>query len=301
MQKIKIRLPATLTNFGPALDSLGLAIGLYTHVEFTPRSDEKLLVETEGEGAGEYALGLRHPVVRSMSRFFQQLEGAPLGVHIKIKNEIPIACGLGAETAFQVAGVIGANNLMNNLFKREQLIHLSAKFSSHADGAIASFVGGLSASYQIGENIIYRSLPVQPFQVILAIPEINNYSPPPNPERLLTADAQANLRKTALLIDALRTGDLALMAQVLGDDIQQASVASRIPGYAHIAEVARLAGALTTSTAGKGPAMVFLAKKDHHRIIEIIETAFANLNIKGRVLIVPVDTQGVVISMMQSA
>ncbi|MDQ7035448.1 MAG: hypothetical protein Q9P01_11600 [Anaerolineae bacterium] len=81
MQKIKIRLAATLTDFSPGLRSLGLAISLYTHVEMIPRDDDQLIVETEGKGAGYYALGLRHPVVLGMIRVFQRLERTLLGNH----------------------------------------------------------------------------------------------------------------------------------------------------------------------------------------------------------------------------
>lgn len=301
MQKIKIRLPATLTNFGPSLDSLGLAIGLYTHVDISPRSDDKIIVETDGEGSGFYALGLTHPVVLGMGRFFQQLEKTQVGVHIKIKNEIPIGCGLGAETAFRVAGIIGANNLMGNLYRREQLIGLSAQLCDHADGAVASFVGGLATSLDLNETSIYRSIPIQPFHMIVAIPEIENGTEQQLPERVSIDQLQTNLRQTSFLLHALSMGDLNLLSKVVNDPIQQPLIQSAISGFAHVAEVARLAGALGVTTTGKGTTMVFFADQHLERIMEVIESAFANLDIKAKVLRVPVDTQGVVISFMQTA
>ena len=300
MQKIKIRLPATLTNFGPSLDSLGLALGLHTHVELSPRSDNQLIVETEGEGAGQYALGLRHPVVLGMSRFFQHIETTQLGIHIKIKNEIPIHCGLGAETAFMVAGIIGANNLAESLYTREQLIRLSAKLVPHQDGAIASFIGGLATSIQVEDNIIYRALPITPFRLILAIPEIGKFKIDPPPNLVAMKDMQHNLRGTAMLQQALAEGDLELLAQTLNDPIDQPLIQAGISGFLHVAEVARLAGALGVTTTGRGSTMVFFANDDLPHLVEVIEQAFQNLDMAVQVLTVPVDTQGVVISIMQS-
>lgn len=301
MQKIKIRLPATLTNFGPSLDSLGLAIGLHTHVELSPRSDHQLIVETEGEGAGHYALGLRHPVVLGISRFFQELETTLLGIHIKIKNDIPINCGLGAETAFMVAGIIGANNLMGNLYNREQLIPLSAKLVPHQDGAIASFIGGLATSICVDNDIVYRALPITPFRLILAIPEIKKFKVDNSPDLVAMKDMQHNLRLTAMLQQAFAEGDLDLLVQTLKDPIDQPLVQAGMSGFAHIAEIARLAGALGVTTTGRGSTMVFFADDNLPRLVEVIKQAFRNLDMSAQVLTVPVDTQGVVISFMQSA
>ena len=115
MQKIKIRLPATLTDFSPGLRSLGLAISLYTQVELIPRHDDKLIVESEGDGAGHYTLSLQHPVVLGMIRVFQRLECAPLGITIRVQNAIPLNSGLGAEDALMAAGVVGASNLLGGV------------------------------------------------------------------------------------------------------------------------------------------------------------------------------------------
>ena len=301
MQKIKIRLPATLTHFGPNLDSLGLAIGLYTHVELSPRTDNQLIVEPTGEGAGQYVLGLRHPVVLGISRFFQHIEKSKLGIHIKVNNEIPIHCGLGAETAFMVAGIIGANNLMGNIYNRDQLVKLSAKLVPHQDGAVASFIGGLATSIQVGENIVYRALPISPFRVILAIPEINNFKVDASPDLIAIKDLRHNIRYSAMLQKALADGDLELLAHNLNDPIDQPLIESKISGLTHIKEITMRAGALGITTTGRGSGIVVFAKDNLSDIIEVIEEAFENLNMKGKVLEVPVDTQGVVISMMQSA
>lgn len=300
MQKIKIRLPATLTNFGPSLDNLGLAVGLYTHVELSPRNDDQLIVETEGEGAGYYALGLQHPVVMGISRFFQHLETTQLGIHIKINNEIPINCGLGAETAMMVAGIIGANNLLGNIYNRHQLIPIAARLSPHQDGAIASFIGGLATSIQVDNQVLFRALPILPFRLILAIPDIKKFNVADSPDLIAINDMKANLRRSSMLQQAFAEGDQKLLAQTLNDPIDQPLVQSGISGFAHIAEVARLAGAVGVTTTGRGSAMVFFADDNLPHIIETIEKAFQDLDIIGKVLSVPVDTQGVVISVMQS-
>ncbi|QPC81529.1 hypothetical protein G4Y79_17800 [Phototrophicus methaneseepsis] len=301
MQKIKVRLPATMTDFGPGVRTLGLALSLYANVDFSPRSDDDLIVETEGEGAGRYALGLRHPVVLGMMRVFQATEQAPSGVTIRIKNDIPLGSGLGAEEAFMTAGIIGANNLLNHPFNRDQLIQMASDATKRPDCAVTTITGGLTAHTYEDETVVHRSLALSPFKLILAIRTDDGYESPTLPTRVPMADMLRSLHNLPILIDALGAGNLPAVAASVQDGVLAEATRRRIGGFNHVAEVARLAGALGVTTSGGGPAMIFIAEDHHNRIAEAIETAFYNIQIPARVLIVPMDTQGVVISMMQSA
>lgn len=301
MRKVKIRLPATITDFGPSLRSLGLALSLYTEVELSPRNDEQLLVETEGEGAGRYALGLRHPVVLGMLRVFQLLEQGPPGISVRVRNNIPLDSGLGAESAFITAGIIGANNLMGSPFNRSQVLEIASEATQRPDQAVTSILGGLTAHTWQASNLIYRTLSMVPFRLILAMPRIAHYNRPAFPERIQTFTALASLSRQPILIDALATGDIPTIASVLNDDIQGEEIRRRISGFGHVAEVARLAGAQGITTSGGGPAIIFFADLHHDRIAEAIETAFNNINIPAIVKVLPIDTQGVVVSLLHSA
>jgi homoserine kinase len=301
VQKIKIRLPATLTDFGVAMGNLGLALSLYTNIEISPRNDDKLVVEPSGEGSGEFAVGLRHPIVLGMVRVFQQLERAPLGVNIRVHNDIPLNSGLGAEVAFMVAGVLGANNLMGSLYNRNELIQLSARLSKRPHNAISAMLGGLTTHIMNDDGTLtYKTLPLTAFKVILAIPRQENYLRPSLSESVPSANALYNMQKLPMFLQALKDGDLTLLTKLLDDRLLSPQIARLITGYNHVAEVARLAGALGVTTSGGGTAMLIIAQKGHDRIAEAIENAFRNLEIPAKVLVLPLDTQGVVISMMQS-
>lgn len=290
-----------MTDFGPNLRTLGLALGLYTQVEITPRDDDKLIVETSGEGAGSYAMGLRHPVVLGMMRIFQAFERAPQGITVRIHNDIPLNSGLGAEQAFMTAGIIGGNNLLDNPYDRSQLIQLAAAATKRPDHAITSIVGGLAAHAYDGDRVMYRSLALSPFKLIVAIRLDESFERPRMPERVQMADMLASLHSLPILIDAFGEGNLPALVATLQKGIMNDAIQRRIGGFAHVAEVARLAGALGVTTSGGGPAMVFLAQDHHDRIAEAIEIAFENIRIPAQVRVLPMDTQGVVISMMQSA
>jgi homoserine kinase len=302
MRKVKITLPATVTNLGPGVHTLGLALGLYTTVEITERSDETLVVEPEGEGAGRYSIGLQHPVVLALMRVFQQLERAPLGLTVKITNQIPIASGLGAEAAFQVAGIVSANNLLGNTLSRAEVLEMAAHLSRRPEHTVATILGGLTASFVKSDTLIYRSFPVLTPKVVVVLPTLDNYPHDAvTPERVSFDDAVHNLNRIPLLLQALGNGDLAEIGRLMDDRLLTPILRPYISGYDHVVEIARRVGAEAITISGTGPALVAFAVTGHKKLAEAMEAAFENVGVKARSWIVPVDTQGVVVSIAQSA
>ncbi len=301
MYKVKITLPATVTNLGPGLNSLGLAIGLYTTIEISHRDDDQLIVETDGEGAGRYGMGLRHPTALAMMRLFQKQETSILGLNIKINNTIPLNSGLGAEAAFWIAGVIGANNLMGGLYNRKQILEIAALVSGLPSQVVTSIMGGLTASFTNGEQVVYRAMPASSMNIVVALPELKQYNSDPaevKPDRVPLTDALFNLSRVPLLVEALRVGDLKLIGQLMDDRLHIPYLKTQITGYDHVVEMARRAGALAVSLSGDGPALIAFAESNHKMIATTMTLAFENSGITARTWVVPIDTQGVVISVV---
>jgi homoserine kinase len=285
MQKIKIRLPAAIAHFGPGINSLGLALSLYTTVEVTPRTDDQLIVEPSGEGAKVYDTALRHPVVLALMHVFQGLERAPLGVHVKVDNHIPVGAGLGAETAFVVAGVTAANNLMGNPYTRHKALEIAANMSQPAS-AVTAVLGGFTASMLDSERLTYCTLPVASLKVIIALPKIEPYTRPTPPDSV----PASTVTRIPLFMEAVRTGNLKLLADTVND----------APAYAQVAEMAKRAGAVAVTAAGDGPALLVFAEKKHEAIAAVTQQAFKNAGLEARTWVLSVDTQGILVSMMGS-
>ncbi len=304
MRRVKITLPATIAGFGPGLSTPGLALGLHTTIEIYERSDETLIVETEGEGAGSYGLGLQHPVSLAMMRVFQQRERTIPGITIKVDNEIPLRSGLGAEAAFTVAGVVAAANLLGTTFSRMELLSIAAQINQQPVRTASAILGGLNAGVLHDDKLLYRTLPLTPFRLVVAVPQIDDYHErisSATQELVRFADAADNLKRLPLLLDALRTGDLELAGQMLTDKLRIASLSPHIPGYHHVVEMAHRAGAIAVTLSGDGPAIIALATNSHSKIMEAIQFAFEQSSVETRAWVLAVDTQGIVVSIAQSA
>ncbi|MCK6579786.1 MAG: hypothetical protein L6Q98_16975 [Anaerolineae bacterium] len=304
MRRVKVSLPATVTNFGPGLNSLGLALGLRLSVEFTDRADEQLVVETAGEGAGRYAIGLRHPVLLGLIRIFQVFERAPVGLTLRIDNQIPLASGLGAEAAFLIAGVIGGNNLLDSPLKRDALLRFAAEVSRRPDHAVTAFFGGLTASRAAGDTLTYARLPVEPMQTVVIVPEIADYESAARaavPDRVALADALDTLGALPLLLDALRRGDHTLLGAGLRDSLIAPARLAQIPGATDAIALAEANGASGVALCGAGPALLVFAPRDHRLVAEGMVAAFASQGVTARALLTAIDTQGIVLSAARSA
>jgi homoserine kinase len=300
MQKIKIRLPAVLSEFGTSLGEIGLAISLYVQVELIPREDDQLIVETQGVDAGYYSRGFYHPVVLGMMYVFQKLERSPTGFTLNIDNNIPIDSGLNAESVFLQAGIVAANNIMGNPMTREDLIEFGTQMSQSAVVATTTMLGGLTVTRRQDSHLIYHSLPVTPTNLIISAAHLEDYQRPQPADAITRSDVTYLLASQPLMLDALARNDIYQLAQTLKNPVYDKKMVDSIAGFAHVAEVARLAGALGVTTSGRGPAMVFICAKGHDRVAEVIETAYSNLDIPATTTVTTIDTQGIVLSVMKS-
>lgn len=303
MRRVRISLPASVTNLGPGIDSLGLALGLHCIVDIVERTDTEMVIEAEGETLNSEMSPLRHPIVLGMLRVFQQVERAPLGMTIRVENRIPFESGLGAEAAMIAAGLIGANNLMDTPLKQPAIIALAAEISRTAAHAVTSILGGLTTSLHTETGLMHRGLPIKIQRVVLALPTLPDYrtdSAQAVPEKVLLVDALANLTRLPALLDAFREADYALLAEAMQDRLFLPSYQPHITAYDHVIEMARRAGASAFCVSGAGPALVFFAADQHRRIADAVQRAFQSAGVNARVLILPVDTQGVVVSAARS-
>ena len=145
--EVRVRVPASSANLGPGFDSLGLALALYDEVDVAVAPDG-LTVEVDGAGAG-VPRDERHLVVRALRRAFAVFGDAPSGLHLRCRNAIPHARGLGSSAAAAVAGAAAAAALAGRDVAAESdaLLQITAGMEGHADNAAASLFGGFVVAW----------------------------------------------------------------------------------------------------------------------------------------------------------
>jgi len=302
MRRVRVRLPATAVDFGVGLRSLGLAINLPVTVEMVERTDDQIVVETAGEDAGRYPVGWRHPSLIGLTRLYQRVERAAPGISIRVDNQIPGDSGLGAEAALLLAGMIGANNLLGNLFTRDQIGQFAVAAAQRPDHVLAALHGGLIATVTTGETALIRRLPMASLGLLIA--RLDTPRRPdkraPAPERIAQSDALHSLARLPMLLDGLRTGEADLLRAGMDDRIFAPYHRPRLPLYDDTWDFLRRNGAAAMTPLGASPALLIFAGKDPRRLADLLTAYYADEGLSARVWAAHVDTQGVVVSAAQS-
>ncbi len=302
MYSVSVTVPATSSDFGPGLRVLSLALSLHMTVQMTVRRDDQLVITVEGEDAELLSTGYDNQVLRAAMRVFQHFERAPAGLQITINTDIPWKVGLGAETALVVGGIVAANNLIDGNLTRQEVIGMAHACGVAYPGVVAAMLGGLSVcSQHDSEPLIYTCLDIVPLRVVVVVPRLPDYQSDQSvlPELVSLDDAIYNIGQTALLVEALRTGNFDLLAQSLGDRLHQPNYIGHIPSFEAIQEATLEEAAVGVVLSGKGPALLIVAENYHEAIASEIAQVFAEHNIETDTWILGVDRQGMLISVVE--
>ncbi|MGZ4199271.1 MAG: homoserine kinase [Thermoleophilia bacterium] len=256
---VRVVAPATTANLGPGFDCLGLALDLWNVATFT-LAGEGVEVRVAGEGSGLLPHGADNLVVRAFRRLFDEA-GTPMPPALRIDCEVavPLASGLGSSAAAIVTGLLGANELLGRPVGAATILALATEVEGHADNVAAALYGGLAVVVNGEEGLLTERIEVRPVEVALAVSQIE-YSTRASraelPTHVALADAVYNMGRAALVVEALRRGDLELLGKAMDDRLHQARRLERMPGGPEAMAAAREAGAAAVAVSGSGPSLI---------------------------------------------
>lgn len=274
---------ASSANLGPGFDSLGIALGLYDEI-VVQTTESGLVVEVDGEGAGQVPLGSEHLVVKAIERGLDATGFSATGLKVSCCNAIPHSRGLGSSAAAVVGGLAAANGLVAQTDTEPlddvRLVQLSSEFEGHPDNAAAAVLGGAVVSWtEAGEAPRYAaaSLRLHPdIRLFSAIPEIRSSTAETRvllPAQVSHQDARFNLSRAALLVVALTERPDLLMAAT-EDVLHQPQRASAMPASAEYLGLLRSYG-IAAALSGAGPAVLAITTQNDLPI-EVVEFGAAN-------------------------
>jgi homoserine kinase len=295
VKSVRLNVPASTANLGPGFDALGLALELRNTVEMES-IEEGLVVEIEGEGADELPRDAENLMVKAARILFDRVGRKPKGLKLKAVNRIPLRSGLGSSAAAVVGALAAANVLVNGGLSTDVLLQLALDLEGHADNAAASFYGGLNVVAATEGEVLVRQIPIPSIRVAVALPSFGLSTQSMRqalPKEVPLKDAAANIGHALLTVEALRSGDYALLGRVMTDRLHQAHRARHIPGFEQVVRAARQAGAAAVALSGAGPSLVAFAPSGHDRIARAMVEAWAGAGIEARDLTMPVAEQSV--------
>jgi homoserine kinase len=301
-RSIEVRVPASTANLGAGFDCLGLALEMYLTARATVqiRPGSRTLARTRGIG-GSASLPKspeQNLIFRAM-HYTAEKEGFQLpAVRLAVKNEIPLAGGLGSSAAAAVAGAALAYAVAGRLLSREDALRHAKEIEGHADNAGAALHGGLVVTYtQIGGGIgaIRLAWPkmIRAIAVTPAMELPTKKSRAVLPAQVPRDDAVRNLQRSALFIAAIETRRYDLIWDAMQDRLHQQYRQKLIPGLAEVLAIPRMPGLLGLALSGAGPSVVALATAGFEEIGRSIAARFERAGVAATIRFLEVAQDGV--------
>jgi len=147
---VRVVVPATSANLGPAFDSAGLALAVYDELIAMVTDDDGILIEVSGEGEGLLPLDETHLVARSMRAAFTGMGVGMPGFILRCTNAIPHGRGLGSSAAAIIGGMVLARALVADGRERmtdSDILQLALRQESHPDNLAAALHGGFTVAW----------------------------------------------------------------------------------------------------------------------------------------------------------
>jgi homoserine kinase len=284
---VRVVAPATTANLGPGFDCLGLTLDLWNIATFT-LGGEDIEVHVVGEGSDVLPRDAGNLMVRAFRRLVDEV-GAPMpdGLRIDCEVAVPLASGLGSSASATVAGLLAANELLGRPTDTATILALATEVEGHPDNVAAALDGGLVVVVNGEEGLLTERIEVRPIEVALAVSHLDyttSASRAELPTYVALADAVYNMGRAALVVEALRRGDLELLGKAMDDRLHQALRLEHMPGGPAAMAAAREAGAAAVAVSGSGPSLIAFPAPGAavHDVAAAMVAALARVGVSAR-------------------
>jgi homoserine kinase len=257
--RLRLVLPATSANLGPAFDAAALALDFYIRLDARPADDFSITAT----GRDREICGKLHDhlILNTYSEVLEAAGRTPTPLSLKIANDIPIGKGCGSSAAARLAGIALAVHFGRLRWTDAQIIGEASRREHHPDNASACWMGGLTVSRMSGtaEAQVACIRPKGKWPLLLAVPEQSLSTEDARrvlPAQYSRADAVTNVQDSMLLLAAFAQGRPDLLPAALEDRLHQPYRAALCPLLPSLQALTGRDGVLGAALSGAGPSVL---------------------------------------------
>jgi homoserine kinase len=260
--RLRLALPATSANLGPAFDAAALALAFYIKLE--ARASKTFSISATGRDRDICGKLEDHLILNTYREVLEAARRLPTPLSLRIANDIPIGKGCGSSAAARLAGIALAVHFGRLRWSDAQIIGEASRREHHPDNASACWMGGLTVARMSAEaeaQVVGIS-PKGKWPLLLAIPEQSLATEAARrvlPAQYSRADVVTNVQNSMLLLAAFTQGRHDLLSVALEDRIHQPYRAALCPLLPSLQELKGKEGILGVALSGAGPSvLIFL-------------------------------------------
>lgn len=294
---LRLSLPATSANLGPAFDAAAVALHFYLKIDARPAASFSITAsgrdrEICGRLQDHLILDTYREVLESVGK-----EIIPLA--LRITNDIPIGKGCGSSAAARVAGIALAVHFGRLRWSDSQIVGEAARREHHPDNASACWWGGLTVARMsdAAEAQVISVRPKGKWPLLVALPDEPLSTEEARrvlPAQYSRADAVANLQNAMLLLAAFTQGRPDLLSAALEDRIHQPYRAPLCPLLPCLQVLAGKEGILGAVLSGAGPSvLIFLhPRASRQKIRKLVAAHLERHGLRAELLFTRIATRG---------
>ncbi len=278
---IKLRIPATSANLGAGFDALGLAMTYYNYVNI----EESDTVDITSLDGLKIPTDKSNLIYESASHLYEICGKKMTGLKIEQTSNIPMARGLGSSSACIVAGLLGANTLLNNPLSADELVDLAAQIEGHPDNTAPALLGGIVTAVFDGRKVHWVKQEVTTkLKFVAIIPDFELKTEKARaclPKEISHKDAVYNLSRAALFSASLLTGKFENLRTACHDKLHQPYRMELIPNCRRVFDIAYNHGAYAAYISGAGPTVMAVVDEDNEFFTGKLKFSLETEGLKG--------------------
>lgn len=267
---VTVETPATIANFGPGFDVLGLALdGLSEKITAKMNDGPSVIAGVTGYDAASIPMAAADNLATIAADTFLAAKGIEGGVTIEIERTFPASAGLGSSAAASVGGATAAAMLSGFEDDEDAIFAAAAEAESgqsgfHLDNVVPAMMGGITlAPAQPKVADVYHCPVPEGLWLAVVTPrqkltthQARRALPTTTPMSEWTGELAAASR----LVAALHSGDLARVAlEVNRPSFNERYRGPMIEGFRPAKAAGMKAGAMAVSICGAGASLFALA------------------------------------------